>query len=151
VLIRETIALGGKACRPLLARDGLGPVFVEPAVSWLHQHGGSVAFEDELVALQVSNGRASQLQFSKLSVDLGTADAVILTAPPHVAAKLVPGLTVPTTFRGIVNAHFRVDPPAKLPPILGVINGTSQWIFSLPGRICVTISDGGGLFDTPRV
>jgi hypothetical protein len=57
---------------------------------------------------------------------------------------------VPTAFRGIVNAHFRVDPPAKLPPILGVINGISQWIFALPGRICVTISDGGGLFDVPR-
>ena len=57
---------------------------------------------------------------------------------------------MPTAFRGIVNAHFRVDPPAKLPPILGVINGISQWIFALPGRICVTISDGGGLFDVPR-
>ena len=28
-LIRETLALGGRACRPLLARDGLGAVFVE--------------------------------------------------------------------------------------------------------------------------
>ncbi|HSL79105.1 MAG TPA: hydroxysqualene dehydroxylase HpnE [Pseudolabrys sp.] len=150
VLIRETIGLGGQACRPLLARDGLGPVFVEPAVSWLRQHGVSVAFEDELVALQFSDGHASQLQFSRHGVDLGADDAVILAVPPYVAAKLVPGLTVPTAFRGIVNAHFRVDPPAKLPPILGVINGTSQWIFSLPGRICVTISDGGGLFDVPR-
>ena len=150
VLIRETIALGGQACRPLLARDGLGPVFVEPAISWLRQHSVSVAFEDELVALQLSEGRASQLQFAKHSVDLGADDAVILAVPPYVAAKLVPGLTVPTAFRGIVNAHFRVDPPAKLPPILGVINGISQWIFALPGRICVTISDGGGLFDVPR-
>jgi squalene-associated FAD-dependent desaturase len=150
VLIRETIALGGQACRPLLARDGLGPVFVEPAISWLRQHSISVAFEDELVALQLSEGRASQLQFAKHSVDLGADDAVILAVPPYVAAKLVPGLTVPTAFRGIVNAHFRVDPPAKLPPILGVINGISQWIFALPGRICVTISDGGGLFDVPR-
>jgi len=150
VLIRETIALGGQACRPLLARDGLGPVFVEPAVSWLRQHDVSVAFEDELVALQFTDGRASQLQFAKHKVDLGADDAVILAVPPYVATKLVPGLTVPTAFRGIVNAHFRVDPPAELPPILGVINGTSQWIFSLPGRICVTISDGGSLFDVPR-
>src|SRR6185295_12899648 len=150
VLIRETIALGGQACRPLLARDGLGPVFVEPAVSWLRQHGVSVAFEDEVVALQFSDGRASQLQFAKHSVDLGADDAVVLAVPPYVAAKLVPGLTVPTAFRGIVNAHFRVVPPATLPPILGVISGTSQWIFSLPGRICVTISDGGDLFDAPR-
>lgn len=149
-LIRETIALGGQACRPLLARAGLGPVFVEPAVSWLRQHGVPVAFEDELVGVHFSDGRASQLKFSKYIVDLDTNDSVILTVPPYAAAKLVPDLTVPTAFRGIVNAHFRVEPPAQLPPMLGVINGTSQWIFSLPGRVCVTISDGSALFDVPR-
>lgn len=150
VLIRETIALGGQACRPLLARDGLGPVFVDPALAWLRQNGVSVAFEDELVGLQFSDSGVSQLEFSRHAISLGADDAVILSVPPYVAAKLVPGLTVPTAFRGIVNAHFRVDPPAQLPPILGVINGASQWIFSLPGRICVTISDGGNLFDVPR-
>ena len=61
VLMRETIALGGQACRPLLVRL----VFVELAISWLRQHGVSVAFEDELVALQLSDGRASQLQFAR--------------------------------------------------------------------------------------
>src|SRR5262249_33437382 len=102
------------------------------------------------VGLQFSDSCVSQLMFSKHSVSLDADDTVILAVPPYVGAKLVPGLTVPTAFRGIVNAHFRVEPPAQLPPILGVINGTSQWIFSLPKRICVTISDGGSLFDVPR-
>ncbi len=62
----------------------------------------------------------------------------------------LPGLTVPTAFRGIVNAHFRVEPPARLPPMLGVIKGTAQWIFTHPGRISVTVSDGGHLFAMPR-
>ena len=39
-------------------------------------------------------------------------------------APLVRDLTVPTEFRAIVNAHFRIEPPADLPPILGVLNGT---------------------------
>ena len=60
-------------------------------------------------------------------------DAVILAVPPYAATKLLPDLTVPTLFRGIVNAHFRIDPPAAMPPMLGVINGTVEWIFSLPG------------------
>jgi predicted NAD/FAD-dependent oxidoreductase len=34
--------------------------------------------------------------------------------------------------------------------MLGVINGTCEWIFPLPGRISATISDGGRLFDMPR-
>jgi hypothetical protein len=49
-----------------------------------------------------------------------------------------------------VNAHFRIDPSAHLPPMLGVINGICQWIFTLPGRISVTISDAGHLFNLPR-
>ena len=31
-LVRETLALGGQACHPLIAREGLGKAFVEPAV-----------------------------------------------------------------------------------------------------------------------
>ncbi len=34
--------------------------------------------------------------------------------------------------------------------MLGVINGTAEWIFSLPGRISATISDAGRLFEMPR-
>jgi hydroxysqualene dehydroxylase len=150
-LIRETIAMGGQACRPLLARDGLGGVFVEPAITYLRKHGVSIAFEDELTALRFDNGRVSRLEFTKQTVDLGESDAVILAVPPYVAANFVPHLRAPSSFRGIVNAHFRADPPARLPPMLGVINGTCQWIFALPGRISVTISDGGELFAAPRV
>jgi hydroxysqualene dehydroxylase len=149
-LIRETLAMGGQACRPLLARDGLGSVFVEPAITYLRKHGVSIVFEDELTALRFDSGRVSRLEFTKQTVDLGESDTVILAVPPYVAANFVPHLRAPSSFRGIVNAHFRADPPAHLPSMLGVINGTCQWIFALPGRISVTISDGGELFAMPR-
>lgn len=149
-VIRETLALGGQACRPLLARDGLGSVFVEPAISYLQTRGVTVAFQDELTRLRFANGRVSQVQFTKQSIDLGEGDAVILAVPPYVAANLLPDLVAPSVFRGIVNAHFRIDPPATLPPMLGVINGTCEWIFALPGRISVTISSGDKWFDLPR-
>ncbi len=149
-LIRETLALGGQACRPLLARDGLGIVFVEPAIKHLLDQGATIAFEDELVALRFSDGRVSRLDFARQSIDLRDGDAVILAVPPNVAMNLVPDLRAPSLFRGIMNAHFRINPPVKLPPMMGIINGTSQWIFSMPGRISATISDAGHLFDVPR-
>ena len=149
-LIRETLGLGGQACRPLLAYDGLAGVFVDPAVAYLRGRGVPVAFGDELVGLDLSGNRVSQLQFANHSVSLNERDSVILAVPPYVAANLVPGLRVPTAFRGIMNAHFRVDPPKHLPPMLGVINGTCEWIFAFPGRISITISDGSRLFDVPR-
>jgi hydroxysqualene dehydroxylase len=149
-LIRETLALGGQACRPLLARDGLGSVFVDPAVAYLRERGISVAFEDELVALNLSNKRVLQLEFANRRIGLGEGDAVILAVPPYVATNLVPGLRAPNLFRGIMNAHFRIEPPASLPPMLGIINGTCEWIFAFPGRISITISDGSRLFEVPR-
>jgi len=149
-LIRETLALGGQACRPLLARDGLGSVFVAPALRYLQEKGATVAFEDELVAIQFSGARVSQLDFARQSVELGDSDAVILAVPPHVATNLLRNLRAPSSFRGIMNAHFRVDPPAQMPQMLGIINGTAQWIFAMPGHISATISDAGHLFDMPR-
>ncbi len=83
-------------------------------------------------------------------IDLAPEDAVILAVPAYAAAAFVPGLQTPTAHRGIVNAHFRIDPPADAPLMLGVINGTSEWIFSFPGRIAVTISDAARFFDMPR-
>jgi squalene-associated FAD-dependent desaturase len=149
-LIRETLGLGGQACRPLLARDGIGNVFVEPAIAWLRQRGVRIGLENELHGMQFSGGHVSQLDFAETRIGLEQDDAVILAVPPYVAAKLVPNLRTPTDFRGIVNAHFRIDPSVHLPPMLGVINGICQWIFTLPGRISVTISDAGHLFNLPR-
>jgi squalene-associated FAD-dependent desaturase len=149
-LIRETLALGGKACRPLLARNGIGNVFVEPAIRYLADRGVSVALQDELVALRFFGPGVSRLDFAKHAVDLAVDDTVILAVPPYVARTLLPGLQAPTEFRGIVNAHFRIDPPAALPPMLGVVNATCEWVFAHPGRISVTISDAGRLFELPR-
>ena len=62
----------------------------------------------------------------------------------------MPDLTAPTEFRAIVNAHFRIAPPPDAPPIIGVINGTVEWIFAFPDRLSVTISAADRLLDAPR-
>jgi hypothetical protein len=92
----------------------------------------------------------SAVRFGDDSVSLGPQDAVVLAVPPYGASPLVPGLQAPTAFRAIVNAHFRADPPAGMPPLMGVLNATTEWLFALPGRLSVTISAGERLLDTPR-
>jgi len=42
-VVRETLGAGGRACRPLLARDGLGPTLIGPALAALAQRGGRIA------------------------------------------------------------------------------------------------------------
>ena len=149
-VVRETLAAGGLACRPLIARDGLGATLIEPALAGLQQRGAVVRMEHQLRALRLGADRAEALDFGSETIALAPADAVIVAVPPYAAASLIDGLDVPTEFRAIVNAHFRIDPAPGQPPILGVLNGMVEWVFAFPGRVSVTISAGDRLLDTAR-
>jgi squalene-associated FAD-dependent desaturase len=149
-IVRETLGAGGKSCRPLIARDGLGPVFIEPALRLLAERGAVVKLGHRLRGLAFGQKRVVALDFGDDRLVLGADDAVILTVPPVVATDLLPGLAVPSEFRAIVNAHFRVDPPPAIAPIIGVVNGTIEWLFAFPDRLSVTISAADRLLDVPR-
>ena len=149
-VIRETLATGGRACRPLVARDGLGPALIEPALVCLQQRGATLRLEHQLRTIRFAEDRIEALDFGNEAIVLAVDDAVVLAVPPYAAASLIRDLQVPTEFRAIVNAHFRIDPPAGQPPIVGVLNGTAQWIFAFPGRVSVTISAGDRYLDTAR-
>ena len=150
-IVRETLAVGGRACRPLIAREGLGATLIEPALALLQQRGTAVQLRASIArrcGFPPSGSRRSILAAETIA--LNADDAVVLAVPPYAAASLMGGLEAPTEFRAIVNAHFRIEPPAELPPILGVLNANVQWIFAFPGRVSVTISAGDRLIDTPR-
>jgi squalene-associated FAD-dependent desaturase len=149
-LLWETIAAGGQACRPLIARHGLGPTFIAPALAWLASRGINVGFGRRLRVLDSAGDRITALDFGDERLALGADDGVILAVPPVVATALVPGLDGPDEFRAIVNAHFRIVPPSGTPPIIGVIGGTVEWIFAFADRLSVTISGADRLVDTPR-
>lgn len=140
-VIRETLAKGGKACRPLIAHEGLAEAFVDPALAMLERRGVIIRFDHRLRALGTSGGRAEALDFGDDSVGLGEHDSVILAVTAPVARILLPDLSVPSEFRSIVNAHFLAEAPAGFPALLGIVNGATEWIFRFPGRLSVTISD----------
>ena len=50
------------------------------------------------------------------------------------------GLSAPTEFRSIVNAHFALPAPKGMPLLTGVVGGWSEWVFAFPDRLSVTIS-----------
>jgi squalene-associated FAD-dependent desaturase len=149
-VVRETLLAGGQACRPLIARDGLSAVLVEPAIKLLREKGASIQFGHELREFGMSANRVGELKFGGDAVAIGPGDAVVMAVPPRPAASLLPGLKTPSKFRAIVNAHFRVDPPRDMPPILGVVGGLVEWLFAFPQRLSVTISNGDRLVDMPR-
>ena len=150
-IVRETLLAGGQACRPLIAREGLSAVLVEPAIKLLREKGAAVNFGRELRGFDMAEDRVGALQFGGDDrVTVGPDDAVVMAVPARPAASLLPGLKAPTKFRAIVNAHFRFDPPRDMPPILGVIGGLVEWLFAFPQRLSITISNGDRLIETPR-
>ncbi|SDS61219.1 hydroxysqualene dehydroxylase HpnE [Bradyrhizobium canariense] len=149
-VVRETLLAGGEACRPLIARDGLSAVLVEPAIKLLQDKGASIRFGHELRAFSMAEGRVGELNFGDDVIGLAPGDAVVMAVPPRPAASLLPGLKTPSKFRAIVNAHFRFDPPKDAPPILGVVGGLVEWLFAFPQRLSVTISNADRLVDMPR-
>jgi squalene-associated FAD-dependent desaturase len=149
-VIRETLAVGGAACRPLIARAGLGTTLIAPALETLARRSTQVRLGHQLRAMRFSDASVEALDFGGESTKLAADDRVILAVPPYAATALVPDLQAPTEFRAIVNAHFRIEPPPGQPPILGVLNATTEWLFAFPGRLSVTVSAGDRLIDTPR-
>ena len=149
-IVRETLLAGGEACRPLIARDGLSAVLVDPAIKLLQEKGNSVQLGHELREFTTKGEGVGELKFGSDTIALGPDDVVVLAVPPRPAAALLPGLKTPTKFRAIVNAHFRYDPPRDAASILGVVGGLVEWLFAFPQRLSVTISNGDRLVDMPR-
>ena len=149
-IVRETLLAGGAACRPLIASGGLSEAFVEPAIARVKSRGGEVRFGARLRAIGFGAGRVDALDFGEQAMRLGADDAVVLAVPAWVAPSLVPGIDAPSEFRAIVNAHFRLQPPTEVPPMIGVVNANAEWIFRFPDRLSVTISGADRLLDAPR-
>ena len=149
-VLLETLGAGGAACRPLVATGGLSAAFVDPALTFLRERGAEIRFGARLKGIGTGGGRATSLAFSDAPLPLSDKDQVVLAVPPWIAADLMPDLTVPDDFRGIVNAHFRIVPPASQPLLVGVVGGLTEWLFAYPDRLSITISGADRLFDMPR-
>src|SRR5882762_7643011 len=92
---REPFMAGGQACRPLIARDGLSAVLVEPAIKLLRDKGANIQFGHELREFGMSANSVGELKFGDDTVAIEPADAVVMAVPPRPAASLLPGLKTP--------------------------------------------------------
>jgi predicted NAD/FAD-dependent oxidoreductase len=149
-VLRQSLMLGGRASRPRIAHPTLAAAFVDPALAFLESKDAKVHLSTRLRGLTLAGRAARALEFSDATIPTGMKDAIILAVNAPVAKDLLPNLTVPDDFRAIVNAHFRIVPPAGSPAMLGVIGGTAEWIFSFEDRVSVTISSADALVDEER-
>ncbi|SAK73148.1 amine oxidase [Caballeronia catudaia] len=155
-LLRETVAQGGQACRPLVARSGLSHAFVEPALRLLQYGGADIRLGSRVAGIGVSGTdsreRVSSLAFEGAAepVALGPDDGVVLAVPPGAARRVVPGLSAPQASRAIITVHFAADAPTGFPPLTCIVNGMSDWIFAADGRLSVTLACADAWLSTPH-
>lgn len=149
-IVRGSVLKGGAACVPLVAH-GLSAAFIDPALAFMQARGGEVQYQRRLRNISFANGRAVELHFTTgAAVTLAAADQLIYAAPPANLGDILPGITAPDDWRGILNVHFAVEPPPCWPKLMGVVNATTEWIFAFPGRISLTISDADRLMGEDR-
>ncbi len=151
-VLDETLFKGSGACRPQWAPQGLSSALVDPALDFLGRSGAEVLFAHRLSALAMAGDRITRLEFGGRGVALDEAEDVILALPPGPAAALLGDALPDLRTRAIVNVHFRLDDAFSLPGgsgFLGLIGGTSQWMFQRGDMLSVTISAADALARRP--
>ncbi|HUN51319.1 MAG TPA: hydroxysqualene dehydroxylase HpnE [Candidatus Sulfotelmatobacter sp.] len=146
-VVRETFGRGGGACVPMVPEMGLSESFVDPALARLRSAGAAIHFGQLLRQIRFQRSRVEALVFGDSTVEIGPEDAVVLAVPPTSAAGLLPGVTMPTEHRAIVNAHYRLPSGAASDFGLGLVGGLAQWVFRKRDVISVTISAADAIVD----
>ena len=156
-VIRETFLLGGEASTPLVAKKGLGPAFIDPAVAFIKNHGGVVRLGARLRNVWIEGGEVTSLNFTDETVTLEEGDQVIFAVPPSRLKQLMPELDPPEDDASILNIHYRLGkavPTHALGegPFIGMISSAGQWVFVRDDVISLTTSasDALGTDDRPN-
>ena len=148
-VLRETIAAGGAACRPLVPRVGLSESLIDPTLATLARQGAAIRYGRLLRAIEIGDDRVTGLRFDDGDEAIAPNAAVVLAVPPAAAARLLPAIAIPDEFRAILNAHFLCAPPEHAPFFVGVIGGTAEWVFKKRQVLSVTISAADRFVDVP--
>jgi hydroxysqualene dehydroxylase len=151
-VIVETFGRGGRACHPLIARQGLSMSLVDPAVRRLGELGVEIRFTYRLRELECRGHTVVGLSFIGHDVALAEGDMVVLAVPHRVAGLLLPDVKVPEGSRSIVNAHFRLPGPVPLRDglhFLALLNGTAHWLFFRDDVVSATVSAAEAIVDLP--
>jgi len=149
-IVRETLAVGGRAYAPRIADPSLDAAFIAPALAYLASHGAEVRIGKRVEAIETGPDRALGLTVGGEAIKLDDSDTVIVATPAWITPTLLPEVTAPDAFSSIVNGHFRIEAPAGAPRMVGVIGGMAQWVFAFEGRISTTISGADAVVDMPR-
>ena len=136
----QSFAAGGRSCIPLIPKVGLSETFIAPCIKLLEERGVQINYNHRLRALYLDENRLQYLDFNGETIEVAPEDWVVLALPAWVTRNLLPEISIPTEFRSIINAHFRVEVPNNLAGFTGLVGGVAEWSFVRDDVTSVTIS-----------
>ena len=148
-VLEETLAKGEDACRPVLFPLGLTQSLVTPALDFIRRRGGEINFNKRLNRIQTSCNRITALYFAEKMIQIPDSDCVVLALPCAKISQLVDDIDAPNRYSPIVNGHFRLPVSVEAPPVLGLVNGTVEWLFLRNDIASVTVSAAKLIVDLP--
>ncbi len=104
-LRRQWRRLGWRRMR--MAAGSLQEQFIQPALDYLEERGGSVYFSHALSRMERQDGRPASLIFGRKKLALGPEDIVILATPPAFTGTLLPLPELPG--HSAITLHFAVE------------------------------------------
>ena len=144
-VLRETFGRGAAACVPMIVREGLSESFVDPALAYVSNLGGSIHFNHRLRAIDYTDDYVTSLDFGDEKIAVASNDRIILAVPPSVANTLMPEISTPDAFRPIVNGHFRVPKKSEQVSFVGLVGGVAHWLFVRGDMASITVSAASDL------
>jgi hypothetical protein len=143
-------ALEAPKLPPLYPLRDLGRALLLPLTQHLERQGVIIRYERTLQALRLGADRVVGMEFAHDRVELGSRDAVLLAAPPWVAAPLTPGLLAPDAFTAAITAHYSALPPMDAPDLTCVLNGPVHGVFKHAAGVSVTVCDASADLEAPK-
>lgn len=138
---------GRQAGHLLVARTGLGPDLIDPALAALRSAGAVIRLGSRLRAMTTAEGHVTALHFARDSLPVAEG-AVLLALPAWEAVRLVPGLKVPGRHAPTVGLHFARDAEGPVRAVL-LAGGLAQRVVVRPSGVSVGIAAADAACDEP--
>lgn len=148
IVLRESFMKGSEYCQIYQPKNNWNETLINPAIKFLKKNEVNINFNSLVKKFDISNNLIKKIHLSNKVIDISSDDVIITSIPPNGLSKLLPDQKLPNEFNTILNIHFKlknIKMKKFSPPIIGVINSLTHWIFLKKDYVSITISSANSL------
>ena len=157
-VVRETLALGGRAYAPRIADPNLEAAFVAPALARLERQGAEVRLGTRVDAIDADPDRVRAIRIDDQTIPLGADDRVVLATPAWITPAQLPGTCTSSLLsidgqplsQRLARREHVAAPVIVVQHHVKAGGRQAQLVFAFEDRISVTVSGADAMAERPR-